>query len=419
MDINILKDKIKSGELDGMFKQLYNTADVHDRYLALLDKYFGYYHSSEAELYSAGGRVEVIGNHTDHNGGRVLAAAVNLDSLCAAAPNGSNTVKLYSRGYDSQFVVDLSSLEARPEEKGTTQSLIRGVASGLVSKGWKIGGFDAYLDSVVPQGAGLSSSASVETLITSIFVHMFNEGDMSAVEIAKISQRAEREYFGKPCGLMDQAACACGGLLTIDFKDEPCVRKLDVDFSGEVLLAVVETGGNHADLTHEYASITDEMHAAASMMGEERLRDVCEERFYSDIAKIREKAGDRAVLRAVHFFDENKRVLDASNALENGDYNTFFECIDKSGDSSWKLLQNCYVSGSAEQQICLAVYLAKRIVGDKGACRVHGGGFGGTILAFVPAEKETEFSAEMSKVFGTESVHYLSVRQTPAGHLEI
>ncbi len=419
MKISKLKDMINNGELDGLFRQLYNTADVHERYLKLLDIYFDYYRNDDVELYSAGGRVEVIGNHTDHNGGRVLAAAVNLDSLCAASANGTDTVRLYSRGYSGQFIVKLDSLDARPEEKGTTEALIRGVASGLAGRGWKIGGFDAYLDSVVPQGAGLSSSASIETLITSIFVHMFNQKSMSAVDVAKVSQMAEREYFGKPCGLMDQAACAAGGLLTIDFKDEPCVRKLDVDFSGNVLLAVVETGGNHADLTNEYAAITEEMHTVASMMGEERLREVCEQKFYSEIKGLQKKAGDRAVLRAMHFFSENKRVLDASQALERGDYGKFFECIDGSGDSSWKLLQNCYVPGSTSQQICLAVALAKRLIGDEGACRVHGGGFGGTILAFVPAEKASVFSEGMSEVFGENSVHYLSVRQTPAGHLDI
>lgn len=419
MKTDKLKSMINGGELDGLFTQLYNTADVRERYIELIDTYDGYFDNNDVELYSAGGRVEVVGNHTDHNGGCVLTAAINLDSLCVAAPNGTDTVTLYSKGFDGCFKVDLTSLEPRKDEINTTEALIRGCASGVVARGMKIGGFDAYLDSKVPRGAGLSSSASIETLLVSMFAHMFNNAELSAIEVAKISQAAEREYFGKPCGLMDQAACASGGLLTIDFREEPIVKKLDVDFDGDILLAVVETGGSHADLTGEYAAITEEMRDVAEMFGEKRLREVDEAAFYSALHDVQSKAGDRAVLRAMHFFDENKRVLEASKSLEQGDYDGFFACVNSSGDSSWKLLQNCYVAGTTAQQVPLAVALAKRLIGDNGACRVHGGGFGGTILAFVPREKKQVFTEGMSSVFGKEAVHFLAVRRTPACHLEI
>ena len=362
-------------------------------------------------VFSAPGRTELSGNHTDHQHGCVMAAAVNREALAAVAENGTQTVRLLSQGY-GLLEIDLTDMEIHESEINTTAALIRGVASQFQQYGLR--GFDAYVTSTVLSGSGLSSSAAFEVLVGTIFNHLLN-GGKSAIEIAQIGQYAENVYFGKPCGLMDQMASSVGNIIAIDFADpaHPVVTPMAFDFSGSgYSLCVIDSGAGHEDLTDEYAAITRELKQVCGCFGKEFLRDVDENTFYSKLAEVRKTCGDRAVLRAIHVFEENGRVAMQKKALENNDFDTFLRHVKESGVSSWRFLQNVVPSGWKEhQEVALALALAEKLLAGKGACRVHGGGFAGTIQAFVPNEMLEEFRTGVENVLGEGSCHVMSIRK--------
>ena len=364
----------------------------------------------ELYLMSAPGRVEIAGNHTDHQKGRVLAAAVNLDMVAAVSPRADSTVRLMSEGYP-MLELSLEDLAVRAEEKGTTAALVRGVAAGMRQHGFKVGGFEATVTSNVLSGSGLSSSAAMEVLLCAMQDAMYNGFRMDPVLRAEISQFAENEYFGKPCGLMDQMACSVGGIVAIDFKcREPKIEPMQVSFSDMgYAMVVVNSRGSHDNLTDEYAAIREEMTAVASYFGEEVLRRVQKEQVLLAIPALREKAGDRAVLRALHFFDENERVRRQTENLRNGDRDAFLRLINESGQSSWTLLQNVHVPGTS-QPMAVALKLAQTMLEGAGAWRVHGGGFAGTTLNFVPEDRVDEFVRKMEQVFDTGCCFVVDVR---------
>ena len=371
-------------------------------------------------VFSAPGRTEVSGNHTDHNCGKVLAAAVDLDVIAFVVPADDGIIDIKSEGFP-RLSVDVNDLTVHEDEKNTTAALIRGVAAGFANDGLKTGGFKAYATSNVLQGSGVSSSAAFEVLIGTILSGLYNNGEVSAVKIAQIAQYAENVYFGKPSGLMDQMASSVGGFITIDFKDTsaPVINSISYDFaSSGYSLCIVDTKGSHADLTPEYAALPQEMKAAAAVFGKSVLREVDEDEFMEKISLIREKCGDRSVLRALHFFDENKRVDKAETCLKSGDINGFLEVINASGSSSYKYLQNIFaVSKPMEQGMSLGLYTAEKALGGRGASRVHGGGFAGTIQSFVPNDILDKFVAAEEKIFGEGSCHCLYIR--PVGGTEI
>ena len=365
----------------------------------------------EKQYYSAPGRVEICGNHTDHQNGMVLAAAVNLETKCYAVRNDTDTIHIESEGFGA-FEVDLSDTGSRDDEKGSTAALVRGVAEWFKRHGYAIGGFDAEVKSEIPVGAGLSSSAAFEVLVGNIFNGLFGSG-ASRLDVALAGQFAENVYFGKPCGLMDQAASSYGGMLAIDFEDplRPSVTEIDVDFQG-YSICVVATGSSHEELTDEYSAIRIEMESIAKHYGESSLRTVSEADFYDAVESLR-YLGDRAILRAMHYFDENTRVKKAATALDKGDIKEFLSCIVESGRSSVALLQNIYSPAMTQQGISLALALSERQLRGKGAWRVLGGGFAGSILAFVPDDKKEEYGRVMRTVFGEDSCHFLKVSTNP------
>lgn len=371
-------------------------------------------------VFSAPGRTEVSGNHTDHNNGKVLAAAVDLDIIAYTVPTDDGIITIKSEGYPI-FSIDTRNLEVKADEKDSTPALVRGVAAGFEKNNLKIGGFKAYMTSDVMKGSGVSSSAAFEVLVASILSGLYNDNAVSAVKAAQISQFAENEYFGKPSGLLDQMAASVGGFVYVDFKKTQYPIIMPIEFninSYGYTLCIVDTKGSHADLTPEYSAIPTEMKAVASALGKTVLREADEEEFFSNIAKLREKCGDRAVLRAAHFFDENKRVESAADALKNSDINSFLAVIKASGNSSYKYLQNVYANKNPEEQgVALGLYIAERVLGERGASRVHGGGFAGTIQAFVPNELLDEFVKAENAVFGEGSCHKLFIR--PVGGTEI
>ncbi len=413
--MNISKEQIK---------KLYGENAVSaqlERYAAAEKSFAEIFGSAEGvRIFSAPGRTEVSGNHTDHNCGKVLAAAVDLDAIAFVIPTDDGIIDIKSEGFP-RLIVDTADLTVHEEEKNGTAALIRGVAAGLVNDGCKIGGFKAYATSNVLQGSGVSSSAAFEVLIGTILSGLYNNGDVSAVKIAQIAQYAENVYFGKPSGLMDQMASSVGGFITIDFKDteNPVINAISYDFgSSGYSLCIVDTKGSHADLTPEYAALPTEMKAAAAVFGKNVLREVDEDKFMAEISAVREKCGDRAVLRALHFYDENKRVDKAEAALKNGDIDAFLSVINASGNSSFKYLQNIFaVSKPMEQGVSLGLYTAEKALCGRGASRVHGGGFAGTIQAFVPNDILADFVAAEEKIFGEGSCHCLYIR--PAGGTEI
>ncbi len=364
-------------------------------------------------FFSAPGRTEVGGNHTDHNLGCVLAAGVSLDIIAAVIPMDDGYITVKSEGFPTD-VVDICDTLPREDEKNTSSALIRGMADGFKNNGHKLGGFKAYMTSEVLQGSGLSSSAAYEVIIGTILNGLYNDGEIDDVEIAKLAQYAENVHFGKPSGLMDQMASSVGGLITIDFKDkeQPLIKSVKYDFakSGHKL-CIIDTKGSHADLTLEYAAIPPEMKSVAEYFGKTVLREITKDDVMKNIVTLREKCGDRAVLRALHFFDENDRVAKQAEALENGEFGEFLRFINESGNSSLAYLQNIFAAVNVrEQGLTVALYLAKQILGDEGACRVHGGGFAGTIQAFVPENKLEEFKNGMDRVFGTGACHVLTIR---------
>jgi len=370
--------------------------------------------------FSAPGRTEVSGNHTDHQRGRVLAGAVNLDTVAAVRVNGTNLIRIQSKGYP-MCQIELSQLEPVASEVNSTPALVRGVAARFAQLGCKVQGFDAYCESTVLPGSGLSSSAAYEVLIGTIINHLFFDAKVSQAEVAQIGQYAENVFFGKPCGLMDQTASAVGNLVTIDFfdKDHPVIKPVDFDFStcGHAL-CIIDSGADHADLTDEYAAVPGEIKAVAAYFGKEVLTQIEEAEFFAAVPQLRKKCGDRAVLRAVHFYQENARVPKQVAALEQGDFDTFLKLIKESGYSSYMYLQNVIPAGYKEHQdVALALAMCEHYLQGKGAYRVHGGGFAGTVQAFVPFEILDSFRSGIDSVLGEGACHVLSIR--PQGGVEM
>lgn len=363
--------------------------------------------------FSAPGRTELSGNHTDHQHGCVLAAAVNLETLACVGKNDLGVIRVKSEGYPL-CEISLQELQKKPEEENTTAALIRGVAAKFAELGAELSGFDAYCISTVLPGSGLSSSAAFEVLIGTIINHLFFDSKCTPVEVARIGQWAENTYFGKPCGLMDQTASAVGNIIGIDFENpaKPIVKRIDFDFSAcGHALCIIDSGADHADLTDEYAAIPQEMKSVAAVLGKEVLRDVDEKAFYEKLPEVRKTCGDRAVLRAMHFFAENERVRLQIRALKNDNFDAFLGYVTESGRSSWMLLQNVIPAGNkAHQDVAFALALAEKLLNGRGAVRVHGGGFAGTIQAFVPNDMLDSFKAEIERVLGTNSCHVLQIR---------
>lgn len=421
MQIKALTDSIRN-DSNQIFKDLYGSNKViiekeKIRYLNLIKKFTIFSKGKEVELFTSPGRTEIGGNHTDHNYGRVLAGAVNLDNIAVAATNNTNIVRIQSDGYPV-FEVDLASLNPDKSEQFTSASLVRGVCSRLNELGYKIGGFDACIDGGVPKGSGLSSSASFEVLIGTIVSDLFNKGKLDPIQNALIGQYAENNFFGKPCGLMDQTACAMGGLITIDFKDpsKPVVKKVNFDFvSTGFSLIITDTGGNHADLNEEYASLPTDMKAVAAELGAKVLRQVSLDQILEIAPKIREKVGDRALLRAIHFQGDNQRVVEQVAALEKGDFKTFLGMVVDSGFSSFMYNQNIFPPNNVrEQGVSLALALSELVLKGKGAWRVHGGGFAGTIQAFVPENLTEKYISTLEHMYGSGSCKKLFIREKGA-----
>lgn len=411
-------DQIQNGEFAQRLKKVYITeADAQaqaERYISLakdFEEIFG--NREDIRFFSAPGRTEVGGNHTDHNHGRVLAAGINLDAVAITSKNDDNTVRIKSRGY-SMDTVELSDLSIKECDMGHSNALVRGMCDGFLKRGYKIGGFDACTVSSVLSGSGLSSSAAFEVLVGTCLNYLYNDGRVDAVTIAQIAQYAENVHFGKPCGLMDQMASSVGGFITIDFADpeSPVIEKVDFDFAScGHALCIVDTKGNHADLTDEYAAIRSEMESVAAFFGKKVLRDTDEAEFYKNIPAIREKSGDRAVLRAIHFFGDNARVVSEVEALRQGNFEEFKRLFCESGASSYMYNQNVYsVKKPAEQPVAIGLAISEQMLKGKGAYRVHGGGFAGTMQAFVPNELLDAYKNAVEDIFGEGSCYVLLIR---------
>jgi galactokinase len=421
-----MKKYIAEGGIDERITYVYGASALDAqkaRYSKAIDEFASIYGADrEITLYSVAGRSELSGNHTDHNYGCVVAASIDLDIIAVASKREDSVIAIKSEGFPED-VVDFSKYNAPVESKfGTSESIIAGMVQGFLKDGYAVGGFDAYTTSNVLKGSGLSSSAAFEDMVGNILSHMYNNGGVDNVEIAKLAQYSENVFFGKPCGLMDQVACAVGGIVAIDFKDPkaPVINKVDFDVSAAGYnLCIVNTGGNHADLTDDYASVPAEMKSVAAYFGKSVLREVDENEFYANIAALRESVGDRAVLRALHFFGENKRVALQRAALEKGDLDAYFEQVIASGKSSFCYLQNVYTTKNLKEQgLSLALCLAEGYLsGKKAAYRVHGGGFAGTIQAYVPMSDVEGFKALMDGVFGEGKCIVLRIR--PEGAVKI
>lgn len=364
-------------------------------------------------LFSAPGRTEISGNHTDHQHGCVLAAAVNLETVAEVIVLDDPVIIIHSEGY-APVEINLNDLNVHPEEANTTKALVRGVAAAFRQRGAELKGLLAKVRSTVLPGSGLSSSAAFEVLMGTIFNELFFGGKLSPVEIAQIGQYAENVYFGKPCGLMDQTASSVGGMVYIDFADpaKPVVEKLDFDFAkAGHALCIIDSGADHADLTDEYAAIPGELKQVCAFFGKEVLRDIPEEAFFSALPELRHKVSDRAILRAIHFYQENKRVQRQAQALREGDFETFLRLVTESGRSSWMYLQNITPAGAIEHQdVAVALALCDTLLQGRGAYRVHGGGFAGTVQAFVPLDMLDGFKTGTERVLGAGRCHVLSIR---------
>lgn len=421
MKLNDMKSAIQKGAYNDVFSKIYTDVDAGvKRYAAACDSYCEIFGDADVELFSAPGRTEVGGNHTDHQLGCVLAGSVDLDVIAVAAKTDDGIIRIKSEGFPMD-TIDTSVLVPQDVEKEKAASLIRGVCAGLSRLGYKVGGFTAYTTSNVFKGSGLSSSAAFEVLVGNIVSHLYNDGKVDAVTIAKVSQLAENEFFGKPSGLMDQMASSVGGFTAIDFGDKqnPIIEKVDFDIAAhDHCLCIVNTGGNHADLTNEYAAVPEEMRSVAKFFGQDALRKVKVADFYDHLSELRVSFGDRAVLRAIHFFDDNQRAVDEKTALQSGDFDAFLKLVRESGRSSFMYLQNVYACCAPQEQgLSLALALTDHILGERGAYRVHGGGFGGTIQAFVPNDMLDEYKSAIERVFGAGNCHVLNIR--PFGGIKI
>lgn len=417
MDYRNIVDLISNGKIDEQISLMICSDDVsseRERYLSMLDEAYERFGDGDYHIISSPGRTEIGGNHTDHQHGKVIAASVNLDSVAVAKANDSSTVNLLSSGFSIK-PIDLSDLSIKKEEINRTESLIRGIAYRFIELGYKIGGFDALSNSKVLIGSGISSSASFEVLVCEIFNHLFNEGKIDAITLAKIAQFAENNYFMKPCGLLDQMAISVGGFTFMDFRDirKPYVEKIDFDFRDfNYYLVLTNTKGDHAELSHEYAAIPSEMKAVAKAMGHDFLSECDEELFYRNLNEIRQKVNnDRAILRAIHLFEENRRVDIEGDAIRSRDIDLLLKTISDSGRSSYMYLQNVYPSSRPKSQsLAIALAFSDKYLKDSGAFRVHGGGFEGTIQAFVKEEKLSQYLEIMHRLFGEDSTYLLSIR---------
>ena len=414
--LGAVRQLLETGALDAALSRLTGGDPRRDRAAGVLEGFrttFGAGEDAPVTLCSAPGRTEICGNHTDHQHGRVLAASVNLDFLACAAPNGTNTIRFQSEGWPLVEVA-LDGKGPRAEENETTASLVRGMAELAAGRGFPVAGFDAYAVSDVLPGSGLSSSAACEVLLGVIVNHLFCADSFTPVEIAQMGQGAENAYFGKPSGLMDQMASSVGGAVSIDFADpaKPVVRSVAVDLNAlGYALCILDSGASHADLTGEYAAVPQEMKAVAAFFGKEVLREVDAAQVLASLPALRAAAGDRAVLRALHFFADDARVEGEADALARGDMDAFLALVKESGRSSWELLQNITPAGAVQEQaMAVALTVAERALLGRGACRVHGGGFAGTIQAFVPLDELEAFRAETEGALGAGSCHVLSIR---------
>ena len=425
MNVNELIAAINDGTYDENLKAVYVTdkavEEQKPRYVETLNDFgelFGY--DREVNIMSAPGRTEVCGNHTDHNNGKVLAASINLDAIAVVSKNDDNIIRVKSKGHKMN-VVDLDELVPNEANFGSSTTLVQGVAATIKNLGYTVAGFDACTTSDVMGGSGLSSSAAFEVLLGSILSYMFNDGKISPVEIAKVAQYSENVFFGKPCGLLDQMASSVGTFVTIDFKStkDPVIKKIDFDFSKSGhSLCIVDTHGNHSDLTDDYAAVRAEMEYVAQALGKNVLREVSYEEFFAALPELTGRVNDRAILRAIHFFNENKRVEKAVECLENNDFEGFKQVIIDSGRSSFMLNQNVYTpKNPTEQKLSLALAISKELLDGKGAWRVHGGGFAGTIQAFVPNDMLDEYKKTIEGVFGEGSCHVLIIR--PVGGTQV
>ena len=389
-----------------------------ERYIKLLNWHHSFFNVDNAIIFSSPGRIELGGNQTDHNGGLVLAASIHLDAVAVVTKTDDSMITVNSENYPL-IKVDLNYLDPKEDEKGKSESLIRGIAASLKNNHYTIGGFNASIVSDVHRGSGLSSSASIEILLGSIFNSLFNEDEISITDLAVFGKTAENDYFGKPCGLMDPLACGTGGIISMDFQqgETPVITPIDYDFeeSGYEIF-IINTGDSYNHLSDDFKAIPEEMKQAASVLGKTICRETTEKDLLSEMPSIREKFGDRAFLRAIHFFRENKRVKEMIEALLHNNVDTFLKLVSRSGNSSFKYLQNCYsTSYTKKQGIPIGLALCEGFLEGKGVCRVHGGGFAGTIQAFVPEEISGDFHLFMESLFGKDSVQLLRIREASAG----
>ncbi len=415
--------RLNSETLKKTLVHLYGAEHVdgaYERCVAVTEEFFHTFSVMPEALFSAPGRSELGGNHTDHQHGHVLAAAINMDLLAAVRPNGMDVIRLCSEGY-GMMEIDLRERCVHPEETNTTAALIRGVAAGIMGQGYTIHGFDAFVVSSVPGGSGLSSSAAFEVLVGTILNELFLGGALRPMALARIGQYAENVYFGKPCGLMDQTACAVGGVVAIDFADteEPAVEQIALDLREQgYALCIIASGADHADLTAEYAAITNEMKAVSHYFGKEVLREVPQEDLLAALPDLRRRVGDRAVVRALHFYGEDRRAREEATALKTGDFQRFLSLVRASGHSSAMYLQNILPAGAVtKQELMVTMALCEHLVADRGAVRVHGGGFGGTAQAFVPLDRLETFRDSVEAVLGSGCCYRISLR--PVGGVRL
>jgi galactokinase len=423
---NEMKKLLETRAIDESFSKVYlkeNYETQYKRFLEVLDAFNSLFNkdgSREVSLFSAPGRTEIGGNHTDHNHGLVLAGGISLDAIAVASKNDEGVIRIKSAGYPMDEV-SCDDLDVKAEENGRSKAIVRGIAARFKELGYNVGGFDATTASQVLSGSGLSSSAAFEVLVCTMLNYLYNDGKIDPVEIAKISQYSENVYFGKPCGLLDQMACSVGGFVRIDFEDtsKPVIEKIDFDFANfGHSLVIVDTKGSHSDLTDEYAAVRSEMEAVAGFFGKSVLREVDKADVVKNAGAIAKKLGERAVLRALHFYGENEKVIAQTQALKEGDFNAFKELIIASGRSSYMYNQNVYTCKAPKNQpLSLALQISELILAGKGAWRVHGGGFAGTIQAFVPNDLIKEYTDAMKSIFGDDACYVLSIR--PFGGVEI
>lgn len=418
MDIKKILELINQGDFDADFVDIYVDESQLEyqrkRYIEAIMKFEELYGNGDIKIFSAPGRSEIGGNHTDHQHGKVLACAINMDAIAIVKKTEAEEVRLVSNDSE-EIVVDITNLSICETDKGSTMALIKGVLAGLCERGYQIGGFHAYITSDVLIGSGVSSSAAFETLIGTILSGLYNEMKISSTDIAIIGQFAENIYFGKPCGLMDQMACSIGSLVYIDFvnPEKPLVEKISFDLEKYgYSLCITDTKGSHADLTDEYAAVPEEMKCVANYFGKEVLVEVTLDELLYHVAEMRKELSDRCILRAIHFLSENKRVEEEVNALKGREIDVFLENVQASGNSSYKFLQNVYSSKNVHQQnVSLALAISETMLGNKGVCRVHGGGFAGTIQAFVRNEAVDIYKGSMEQLFGNGSCSVLKIRK--------